>query len=140
MATDSTDWAAKWAQEEKDRKAAGKAFLLSLIPAMKAAEYRYLVGYFDGSGDSGTSGEVLLSNEDAALDARFDGDISGDSELPESIDREKLENAIWGITPPGFEINEGGFGAVILDAETGKVRMNYSYRVEDSCEQDEPEV
>lgn len=138
MATESFEQ--KWAREEKERREHGKEHLLSLIPQIKQSKYRYLVAYFDGSGDSGQMETIMLSNEDDVLAARYYGDYTGDEALPAGIDRQELEDAAWELTPPGFENNEGGFGAVILDCQEGKVRLNYSYRVEDSVEQDTPEV
>jgi hypothetical protein len=136
----SDDFMAKYEEEQNERKKKAKAFLLSFAEPLKTRGYKYLVAYFDGSGDDGQIGEILLSAEDAALDARYEGDLTGDNDLAGIVDATASSDAvadfIWALTPDGFENNAGGFGAVILDAEAGTVKVNYSYRVEDSCEQD----
>jgi hypothetical protein len=134
----------EWEQQRQQRKAEAKETLLKLAEPLAAAGYRYLVGFFDGSGDDGNIGKVLACRAEADDDgsvnaARFDGDVVGDP-VPESIAAGRLEtdigNAIWELTPDGFENSAGGFGAVILDAQEGKVKVNYSYRVDDSVEAD----
>lgn len=137
------DYMKKWEAEEKARKAKAKKYLLALAPKIKELGYQYLVAYFDGSGDSGQVESTFMSNEDAVMDARMEGEFSGE-ELPASIfsgsSDGTLEDHIWALTPDGFENNEGGFGAIILDTHANTIRRNYSYRVEDSCEDDTPEL
>jgi hypothetical protein len=128
-----------WQEQLDARKAKAKEYLLTLAPKIKALEYQYLVGFFDGSGDTGQVEKVLLSNEEAALYARFDGDLDGDEEIPLTIfdnGKNELDEFIWDLTPDGFENDAGGYGAIILDCEAGTIRRNYSYRVEDSAEDD----
>lgn len=134
----SDDFMTKYLAEQTERKAKAKEFLLT---ALKATKYKFLVVTFDGSGDSGQTESAFVSNDDSALDTRFEGDVEGEV-LPESLTAARydeegtIEDAAWALTPDGFENNEGGFGAVIVIAEEGKVKVNYSYRVEDSVQDD----
>ncbi len=142
MANDIThaDFMQKYEAELATKKQAAKEFLLATLKLQ--TEYQYLVIYFDGNGDSGQTESMFLSNEDASLDARYDGDMEGDNELPEILTSARydkngtIEDAAWTLAPDGFESGEGGFGAVIIDATEGTVKVNYSYRIEDSVESD----
>lgn len=122
------------------RKAEGKATLLQLGDALKAVNIRYLVGFYDGSGDSGQIEKVqyFAAKATAALNyARSSGDIPDELPTPTlPLTTYELEEALWKLTPAGFENAAGGFGAVIFDAETGKINVNFSYWIEATEEAD----
>jgi hypothetical protein len=91
-------------QQRDSRKAEAKASLLTLAEPIKAAGYRYLVAYFDGSGDTGQIGTIILrydeeGNGEATADARYEGDLDGGDELPAAItailSAQAIEDAIW---------------------------------------------
>jgi hypothetical protein len=135
--SETTDFMQKWEEEAKERKQKAKETLLSFSDAIKAAGYTYLVCCFDGSGDSGQVETCFLSNDENAECVRYEGEMTGEEDLgliqnPAT----QIQDAAWDLTPDGFENNEGGFGAVIVDAELKTVKVNYSYRVEDSVSDD----
>lgn len=128
------DFMSKYAREKAEREVKAKEYILSLVPKLKEISYRWLVVCFDGAGDSGQIEKTFMSNEDAAQDVSYAGEMTGEA-VPEGFAPE-LEDAAWSLTPDGFEINEGGYGAIVLDTETGTIKVNYSYRVEESIRQD----
>lgn len=133
------DFLSKYYAEQAKAKAEGKKFLLGLIPRLKETGVGYIVGFFEGSGDSGQVEEVMCFPAGVDVhDLRGSWDAPDRKvDLPRGIDKEELDRAIDNLTPPGFEINEGGFGAIILDVEEGKVQLNYSQRVEQTVDADE---
>lgn len=134
---------ARYERDRQTRRESGKKYLLSLIPALKAAGIAYMFGFYDGEGDSGTVTSVKFFKADAApTDAHNEWDTGDGENAPDGIapDSDALQDAIFDITPPGFEINDGSYGAVVLDVEAGKVRLNHANRIADVEYADEDEV
>ena len=125
-----------WLKEIQKQQEASKATLLALIPQLKAAGIAYVVAYYDGSGDSGQIEEVhffdATADQDEVYGARSIGDISGNSKpAPLLTDAIDLDPIFDNLCPPGYENNDGGFGAVILDVEGAKIRVNSAARFTD---------
>lgn len=144
----SEDLVSKWEQEIKQRIADSKAVLVGLSPQFKQAGIAFVVAFYDGEGDSGSIVSIQFcdsSAEGVAYEARSEGDLEGTLKCPklhhaddESIEIEvegyahlSLESFFDDFCPAGYENNEGGFGAIIFNVETGKVRVNHAYRTTD---------
>lgn len=143
------DIVSKWEQEIKQRAADAKAMLQGLAPQFKQAGIAFVVAFYDGEGDSGRFTAFQFcdaSLEEDAYAARMEGDLDGKLSCPklhdpqdESIEiqvegwdaKHSLESVFDSFCPAGYENNEGGFGAVIFNVETGKVRVNHAYRTTD---------
>lgn len=133
----------RWQTESDNRKKEAKEHLLSLTETLRTAEIGWVVGFFDGSGDEGQIVDIyfLPTNYEAASveTARSSYDWSkSDSDItaPATINLDTLSDAIWTLTPDGFQDCAGGFGAVVFNVSTGKIKVNYSYRIEDSADDD----
>ncbi len=113
-------------QAEQDQATSS---LRELCEQLTALGVSTVVGRYDGYGDSGQFDAI-----DAYSDAADPGDGNrGQSEValsPEHV--EKLTDAFFVFLPGGFEINEGGFGDLILEVKNHEVRLEHNHRIETS--------
>lgn len=136
-------------QQLSQSKQLATARILALVPALREAGYIALFGFFDGSGDEGNfEGFRAIKADNVDFDRSTRsvwemGDIK--QEEQEFINKLQSSNGLSGddffqLTPDGFEIDDGGFGAVVLfvgdNEEPDKIRLNYSYRVSDTADAD----
>lgn len=130
-----TDFMSKWQQERTEAAAKGKAYLLGLVPALKAANVEKVIAHYDGEGDSGQFEDVrvVVTGSEDAVEV---------TKVPGLADDDKIRDAAYDILEEkhgGWEINEGSFGDVILYVETERLVIEHNYRVESST-YDETEV
>lgn len=142
------DIVSQWEQEIKQRRAHAKAALVALTPQFQAAGIAFVVAFYDGEGDSGSINSIQFcdsSENIMEIEPRREGDVEGTLKCPKlhdpqdeskeiSVDgygKDSLESYFDEMCPSGYENNEGGFGAVIFDVETGKVRVNHAWRTTD---------
>jgi hypothetical protein len=121
------DLMAKYHQKQKDKQKAGKNFLLSLCPALKAAKIRFLTAHYDGCGDEGFI-------ESDGIHAYTDAKRTEKAENPPFTARQ-VADAAYDVLEgayPGWEINEGSFGDVVLDVKNATVKIEHNFRVESS--------
>jgi hypothetical protein len=84
-----------------------------------------VVIHYDGSGDSGSVGEVDYT--------------PADKSLPDWIDA-KLRALAEGYCPEGYENNEGGYGTLTLNVLDGLAELEHHDRYEDAEDLDVPTV
>lgn len=141
---DISDYFERFRKKEKDKRASALRFMVNL---MRANDLKYYAAKYSGEGDSGSINFACLSNETLSGD-NFDptpGDILQkikdikveDKEFPESIQpyshdgrqpvhrtlMDVLEHCAEYLLPSGYEINDGGQGVLVLNAETGEVEI-----------------
>lgn len=140
-----TDYMADYQKHLQEQLAKAKEQLLALIPQFQAAGIAYVVAYYDGSGDSGQIEEICFfdatADQDELATARSEGDVSQTSkpepiltnptDLRDDPDKPDLEGLFDELCPPGYEDNDGGFGAIILDVNDGKIHVNSASRYTD---------
>jgi hypothetical protein len=102
-------------------QAAAKAALLAECKALAAAGITFVAVHFDGSGDDGVT-------EDVSCYKSEDYDCNG---KPVEYDATALQDHFEALVPWGFEINEGGFGDVVLDVKARKITVEHNERIED---------
>lgn len=137
-----------WMEQRNEQKQEAKTILLSLVPRFKAAGVAYVVAYYNGEGDSGQIEEICFfgpdTDQDTVYAARSQGDIDGPTMGEVSLTDPTDDNAktvhldafFDQFTPDGYEDNDGGFGAVILDVEAAKIRVNSASRFTDYSTED----
>jgi Family of unknown function (DUF6878) len=133
MATN--DWMAKYRQEQADAAKKGKAYLLGLVPVLKAADVEQLVVHYDGEGDSGQI-------EEASIIVKGSADKVPLSSIPALADENAIQDAVYGVLEEkhaGWEINEGSFGDVVLHVADSRIVIEHNHRIETS-EYQEDEV
>ena len=109
---------AKWRQEEQKRKRRAKRRLFQLLRARK--DVAFVEVTYDGCGDSGQIEEIAyLDAENQAIDRE-------DQELDDAV-----EEYVYGVLPEGWEINDGAFGTVKINAATKKAHVEYNGRFVD---------
>lgn len=113
----------KKAQEEQLK--ATQADKVALIKELAEQGVTQVTIHFDGYDDNGTIEDVVLRQ----------GEANGERKLGLGDGlRERLEEFAYGAleaTYPGWEINEGSFGDVIIEVATATVRVEHAQRVED---------
>ena len=118
MTEDTDAILARWHAEEQARKETAKTKLFQLLAARQdiaAIEVTY-----DGCGDDGQIENIAYcDSENQALDRE-------DKELDDAV-----EEYVFGLLPGGWEINDGSFGTVRIDARTQKAHIEHSSRFVD---------
>lgn len=114
-----------WRKKQQEDAAKGKEYLLGLIPALKAAGAKALVVNYDGSGDSG---EIQSIKEFSDDEREVEIEVLG-------LDTQAIDNAACDIlSGQGIDWynNEGGFGNVVVRADSDKILIENNRRVEES--------
>jgi ribosomal protein L17 len=99
-----------------------KRFRVGLLPALRQRNVMQVVLDYDGYGDSTSECTVTMHSADGSVVSKANFPF-GDNEL---ID------LLFEFVPPGYENNDGGYGQVILDVATEKVRNEHSQRYTES--------
>ena len=123
MAKDPDDFMARYRREEKKRIAAAKKSLRYLAGALRFLGVQTVTAPYDGYGDDGTLEEITFAPVPPAG-------------LPDGL-REALREAFYQLLPGGWEINEGSFGTLSLDAATGEANLDHEWREEEEDDEDE---
>lgn len=112
----SIDRAALNARWEEQRRAAAqrlKEERAALLAKLRALGITALEAWYDGYGDSGNVGEIVLRPAGAGL-----GDLES-----------RLADFIWDVAygqHPGFEVNDGGEGCVIWDMAANRIDLKHA--------------
>jgi hypothetical protein len=133
MSNDMSNWMVEHQRELSSSRDKGRSYLLGLIPLCKAAQIDRVVAHYDGSGDSGAFEQDGVT--------AFSGDE--EKELATlAIKSDELLDACYNVleyTHPGWEINEGSYGDVVLYVNESIVKIEHDARVT-STEHSETEV
>lgn len=108
------DILATWTTEWDQRKAKAKEIMYLLLeqhPHITAID-----AMFDGCGDAGQVEEIRYAGATGEV-------ITGIQELDDAI-----EEYVYSILPPGWEINDGSFGTIEIDVNARKTECNFSWR------------
>lgn len=92
------------------------------MPELKRRNVSEVVLDYDGYGDSTSESGVAFRSADG-------DEISKDSF---SLDENELVDILFEFVPPGYENNDGGYGQVILNVQTGKMRNEHAQRYTES--------
>jgi hypothetical protein len=88
---------------------------------LRATNVTQLVATYSGSNDEGWIDQIELIHADGTRAPL----LAGQNITAEMHD--KLEGALFGFCPPGFEINEGGHGKITVDTATGRATVEDYY-------------
>jgi hypothetical protein len=87
-----------------------------IIPRLMQYRVANVEAAYSGYGDSGAIDGIQFRDE---AGMRVDR-----TTLPPEV-VEQLENCVYEFLPSGFEINDGGQGTLMLDAQTGKITIQH---------------
>lgn len=123
-----------WAQREEEARARGVAGLKDAIPFLTRLGVTMITMTYNGEGDSGDIDDFSISGMETAPKTREALDealksFPAETHAAERFATEELINRAFEILPAGFEINEGGYGQVIIDCENNKVRVEHNQRI-----------
>ena len=134
----------EWQKREAENKASAISQIKDIAARAKSDGITgSLLVMYDGCGDSGDLHyeDIPEGFEDwcKANDISFDGYPKLGSWNPETRQYDKVEGEpsvflmrlFDHIPPGGWEINEGSFGEITLDFETGKIHHEHNERVEE---------
>jgi len=103
-------------------QAAAKVAILVECERLAEAGITFVVVHFDGSGDEGVNEDIkCYATEDYAYE---------ESEVQE-VNFSHLQEHFEELVPYGYEDGCGGFGDVILNVKTRKIRVERNDRFED---------
>lgn len=122
MSDNVNDWYKRYEAQQKIAHESATARLRDLAPRLAKFGVEKLVAAYDGSGDSGDFEDISLEPESLKLD---------DVLLAVGISRDALADMLWPLLPCGWEINEGSYGELTLDAKTGKIHRVHNERIEE---------
>lgn len=85
---------------------------------------------YDGSGDSGDIASLRFNTADKELSEKEFKKLCKQltPEERKAITETELREAAWPFVPQGFEINDGGYGEVILNTATRVIRVEHNER------------
>jgi hypothetical protein len=114
---------------DKQKKTKNEAIdkIKALMPQLILKSVERVEAEYNGAGDSGDFENIAyFGKKDKALNsAEFEATS------------QQLIDALWKLLPGGFEINEGGYGKVIVNLEDGEVDIQHNQRVEESIYSEE---
>lgn len=145
------DYMAQIYQRREEARERAIAALKAAIGPLGKLGLARVIWEYDGSGDSGdieqvsyivydpdstdlrgvTSGPFDKLNERALTSADFKAAVK-ERLTPEEaalIENNVLDESVYCLLPPGFEINEGSYGEVDLDVVTGAIQVRNNERV-----------
>lgn len=127
------EWLKDYFANLANRQAKGVAGLRDAIPFLARLGITSITMSYEGSGDSGDIEDIFITSKENApktceeLDAAL-------KKFPEELNAYKrfcvneLKERVFEILPPGFEINDGSYGEVIINCETGKIHRENNER------------
>lgn len=131
--------------QEKGRRDA-EAFRELLLPLLRERGIAIVTAEFDGQGDSGDlnlAGAFKADNEDVEATLReipcktiYPQHKHGQEPTFETNLAEALKDLFYLVLETahgGWEINEGAFGKMTLDVETGKITTEFNQRIEETA-------
>jgi hypothetical protein len=110
---DFETWQQQYESRLAEQEAQGRATIRRLCGALRRLGIEQVQFTYDGSGDSGTIESFEVSPEI-------------EPEVPEAY-RLALEQAVLGLLPSGWEINEGSSGQVIIDVDSGDADVDHTW-------------
>lgn len=124
------DYAAALVKRKVDGAVKAKVIATAIQQAMKSGGLESIVVDFDGSGDSGSVGDVIgepanLWNAEQVVAALS---VAGEDETSLRSAAESLTYELLEANHGGWEINEGSIGEVTITQDT--VTMHFGQRVE----------
>jgi len=108
--------------ESKDEVDAKTAILVARAD-LEAAGITFVAMHFDGYGDEGAYEDVKCYRCDDFSDVEFEDQVE--------YDASPLQEHFESLAPDGFQDGYGGFGDVLFDVRTGKIRVIRNDRFED---------
>lgn len=140
----SKEFLERFYREQAEQKAKTDKLRRALMRALVAAKVKRVSVGFDGYGDSGNVGEIKYEPAPKDFGKRSVDDTphkvvnwSDDGKCSESVRDytfdELVEEVCYGIlegSHPGWEINEGAFGDIVIDPAKDTVAMTFNQRVE----------
>lgn len=115
------NWYENYQKKQSERHENAVASVKELAARLKPFGVTKLVATYDGYGDSGDFEDVSLEPDTLNLE-----DVLGAA----NTSRQSVIDALWPLLPGGFEINEGSYGELVLDVETGKIHRTHNKRIE----------
>jgi hypothetical protein len=109
---------------------------IALITALKAIDVVRVEVDYDGEGDEGQIQDInAYKADDTTVDLSKTGLLSlGEDQDLRSYDnlRDFVDEFAWDVLSAhhdGFEVNDGGFGNVVIDVSAGIARLEHQYRI-----------
>lgn len=138
----TAEWMTRWEEEKRLAREDLVHTKDALMPVLRSHGIRYAVINYNGYGDSGQIDNVTVygpEREEAPEDAY---DEAGAIAMPDVVvtlpekTGQKLSDFLhdfgWRLaydTNPGFEINEGGQGIIVIDVEAGTINIEHGTNV-----------
>jgi hypothetical protein len=129
--TEAHEWFANYRRLAEERKQTAAAQLKTACAPLAAVGIKQITWAYDGSGDSGDmEGRYITNVHGDCSAADYAAAIKGlDQELQKQLALEELEKAVWELLPDGFEVNDGGYGEVILNTAQHKISVQHNARI-----------
>ena len=135
MSNSTKDWQTEYNAEAKRRAKRLAAAKPHLLAALKAERIRSVTVEYDGSCDEGQIGEVIATGRngkrvllEATLLLNLDG-VRRKHSLATAFELFTWE--ALAVHHAGFEINDGGYGALKIDVARGTVALDHNERFTD---------
>jgi hypothetical protein len=125
------DFFANYLRLAEERKQAAAAQLKAACAPLASVGIKQITWSYDGSGDSGDmEGRYITNVHGQCSEKDYAAAIKGlDQELQKQLTLEELEKAVWELLPDGFEVNDGGYGEVILDTAARAISVQHNARI-----------
>lgn len=129
--SEADEFFANYLRQAEERKQAAAARLKAACSPLASVGIKEITWAYDGSGDSGDMESRTVTNvHGQCSDEDYAAAVKGlDQELQKQLALNELENAVWELLPDGFEVNDGGYGEVILDTAKQKISVQHNARV-----------
>jgi hypothetical protein len=131
--SDSTadDFFANYLRLAQEREQAAAAQLKAACAPLASVGIKNITWSYDGSGDSGDmESRTITSIHGPCSDKDYAAAIKGlGQDLQKQLALEELEKAVWELLPGGFEVNDGGYGEVILDTTDRLISVQHNARI-----------
>jgi hypothetical protein len=128
------EWWVQQARKEAETRAHGVDGLKEALPFLARTGITTLTMSYNGEGDSGDIEDIEIQGAETApkTGEALDEALKMFPEETNAYARfcvEELKDRAFEILPAGFEINEGGYGQIVLDCENNKVRIEHNERI-----------
>lgn len=115
-------WYEKYMKQRENAENNAADSLRELATRLKPFGVKTLTANYNGYGDSGDFESIDVTPENLNLP-----DILGAINTTE----DSLKDLLWPLLPGGWEINEGSYGEIVLDIDTGKIRRTHNERIQE---------
>lgn len=114
---DPNDFMTRYERERAAAEARARELLRYVSEPLRLIGVRQVKLEYDGYGDEGDRWDIVY------LPPPPDG-------LPDGLEQ-LIEQALGGLLPGGWEINEGSFGTLNVDTATGEFALDHTWNEED---------